>query len=54
MCALINGWERWELDGELKKGKELLSPNWKIVVINKKGKARREGSTREQKFVVTG
>ena len=43
MCALINGWERWEPDGDLKKGKELLSTNWTIIEKNKRGKARREG-----------
>ena len=43
MCALINGWERWEPDGDLKKGKELLSTNWRIVEMNKKAKGRREG-----------
>jgi hypothetical protein len=43
MCALINGWERWEPDGDLKKGKELLSINWRIVEMNKKAKGRREG-----------
>ena len=47
MCALINGWERWELDGDLKKGKELLRINWRVIEINKKGKARREGSEDE-------
>ena len=47
MCALINGWERWEPDGDLKKGKELLSTNWRLVEMNKKGKARMEGSDDE-------
>jgi hypothetical protein len=36
MCALINGWERWEPDGDLKKGKELLSTNWRLVDLNNK------------------
>jgi hypothetical protein len=43
MRALINGWERWEPDGDLKKGKELLSTNWRIVEMNNKAKGRREG-----------
>ena len=43
-CALINGWERWEPAGDLKKGKELLSTNWRIIEINKKSKARRDVS----------
>jgi hypothetical protein len=48
MCALITGWERWELDGDLKKGKELLSTsNWRLVEMNEKGKARMEGSEDE-------
>ena len=42
MRALINGWERWEPDGDLKKGKEILSTNWRIVEMNKKDKGRRE------------
>ena len=44
MCALINGWERWETDEDLKKGKELLSTNWRLVDVNKKGKAGMECS----------
>ncbi len=44
MCALIDGWVRWEPDGDLKKGEELLSTYWRIIEINKKGKVRREGS----------
>ena len=47
MCALINGWERWEPDEDLKKGKELLSTNWRLVDVNKKGKAGKEGSADE-------
>jgi hypothetical protein len=47
MCALINGWERWEPDEDLKKGKELLSTNWRLVDVNKKGKAGMEGSEDE-------
>jgi hypothetical protein len=43
MCALINEWERWEPDGDLKKGKEILSTNWRIVEMNKKAKGRRKG-----------
>jgi len=41
--ALVNGWERWMPDEDLKKGKELLSTNWTIIEMNKKAKARREG-----------
>ena len=48
MCALINGWERWEPDDDLKKGKELLSTNWTIIEINKKARAKREGGTEEE------
>jgi len=43
MNALVNGWERWVPDDDLKKGKELLSKNWMIIEMNKKAKARREG-----------
>ena len=43
MRAPINGWERWDPYGDLKKGKELLSTNWRIVEMNKKAKGRREG-----------
>jgi hypothetical protein len=43
MCALINGWERWEPEGDLKKGKELLSTNWRKAEMNKKANGRREG-----------
>ena len=44
MCALINGWERWVPDDDLKKGKELLSTNWTIKeTMNKKARAKREG-----------
>ena len=50
MCALINGWERWEPNGDLKKGKELLSTNWRVIEINKKGKAMREGSEDENDY----
>ena len=48
MSALINGWERWELDNDLKKGKELLSTNWTIIEINKKARAKREGGTKDK------
>ena len=37
MSALVNGWEKWEPTEDLKKGKELLSTNWTIIPINKKG-----------------
>ena len=36
MNALVNGWERWEPDDDLKKGKEVLSTNWRLVDTNKK------------------
>ncbi len=42
MSALVNGWEKWEPREDLKKGKELLSTNWKIIKINKKGRGRRD------------
>ncbi len=43
MCALINGWERWVPDDDLKKGKELLSTSWTIKeTMNKKARAKRE------------
>ena len=42
MSALVNGWEKWEPREDLKKGKELLSTNWKIIEINKKGRGRRD------------
>ena len=48
MCVLINEWERWELDDDLKKGKELLSTNWTIIEINKKARAKREGGTEDK------
>ena len=48
MCALINGWDRWEPDNNLKKGKELLSTNWTIIEINKKARAKREGGTEDK------
>ena len=48
MSALINGWERWELDDNFKKGKELLSTNWTIIEINKKARAKREGGTEDK------
>jgi len=42
MSALVNGWEKWELREDFKKGKELLSTNWTIIEINKKGRERRD------------
>ena len=37
MRVLINGWERWVPNNNLKKGKELLSTNWTIIeMMNKK------------------
>ena len=41
--ALVNGWERWVPNEDLKKGKELLSTNWMIIEMNKKAKLRKEG-----------
>ena len=43
MNALVNGWERWVPDEDLKKGKELLSTNWRMDERKKKAKGRREG-----------
>ena len=43
MNVLVNGWERWVPDEDLKKGKEFLSTNWTIIEMNKKAKVRREG-----------
>ena len=43
MNALVNGWERWVPDKDLKKGKELLSTNWRMDERKKKAKGRREG-----------
>ena len=43
MLALINGWERWKPEGDLKKGKEILSTNWRKAERNKNGNGRREG-----------
>jgi hypothetical protein len=48
MCALINGWERWVPDDDLKEGKELLNTNWTIKdTMNKKARAKREGGEDE-------
>ena len=43
MSDLVNGWEKWEPTGDLKKGKDLLSTNWTIIEINKKGKSTGRG-----------
>ena len=43
MNALVNGWERWVPDEDLKKGKELLSTNWRMDERKKKAKGKREG-----------
>ena len=42
MLSLINGWERWEPEGDLKKGKEILSTNWRKAERNKNANWRRE------------
>ena len=47
MSALVNGWEKWEPREDLKKGKELLSTNWKIIKIYKKGRGRRDDDDNE-------
>ena len=47
-CVLINGWERWVPDNDLRKGKELLSTNWTIKeIMNKKARPTREGGEDE-------
>jgi len=43
MRALVNGLERWEPDGELKKGKDLLRTNWTNTEQFKKVDAGRDG-----------
>ena len=43
MSELVTGWEKWEPTGDLKKGKDLLSTNWTIIEINKKGKGTGRG-----------
>jgi hypothetical protein len=47
MLALINGWERWKPEGDLKKGKEIISTNWRKAERNKNGNGRREGDDDE-------
>ncbi len=47
MSALINGWEKWEPTDDLKKGKDLLRTNWKLIEINKKRKGGGENDDDE-------
>ena len=45
--VLINGWEKWEPTDDLKKGKDLLRTNWKIIKIYKKRKGGGENDDDE-------
>ncbi len=47
MLALINGWKRWKPEGDLKKGNEILSTNWRKAERNKNANGRREGDDDE-------
>ncbi len=47
MSALVNGWEKQEPTDDLKKGKDLLRTNWKLIEINKERKGGRENDNNE-------
>jgi hypothetical protein len=43
MSALVNGWERWEPNDAIRKGKEALNTQWTIIQNDRAARARREG-----------